>query len=307
MIAAAAAVSVPVVYLIAVRRACLRRARIYHGKPPATPKCLPDDVKAAPEDGSGDIVLSHERLVSISVPVSGLRPELQVEEEGLDVVLTPYVQSTMKAWLDTSGGRAVKKAIDEMGGLSDLIKSFSPEYIDQLNFNEGDLVNGVYKVAHRGESADGGERVEFRITHPPGWLEARKGPDFNGVIVAGWEVLEPESGKEEEEGVNLVFINETWLWRKKGSSKTVLEWNLGRWFHTAMSGWLVGKGIDAVIAPDLSSPPSSKSKRKAASAVVTTPASVVASEKQPAKEETEGETETETETETSASEGSDDE
>lgn len=279
ILVAAAAAAVPIAYLVALRNSGLKRARICHGKPPVYPTSLPEDIKAASEQGNGNVFLASERLTSVPVAVSSLRPDLKVEEEGLDVVLTPYVQATMTAWLDTHGARKVRKAIEAAGASEDVVRSFSPDAIKELDFEEGDVVNGIYHVTHRGESVDGGERVEFTVNLPPGW----KGPPINSVIVAGWEVLEPESGKEEEAGVNLVFTNETWMWRRKNQSKTILEVALGRWWHAGVAGWLIGKGIDAVTAP--------ASNRTVSS----TPMIRVVPEKQPLNDETETETETETE------------
>jgi hypothetical protein len=45
----------------------------------------------------------------------------------------------------------------------------------------------------------------------------------------------------------LVFVNETWMWRREGDAPVVLEGRMGRWLHVVLSGWLVMKGVRAVM------------------------------------------------------------
>lgn len=65
------------------------------------------------------------------------------------------------------------------------------------------------------------------------------GPKAEGVLVV-------EVREEEEE---VVFVNHTVMWRKRGMEKKgVLEGGVGRWMHGGMVRGLVEGGVRAVMA-----------------------------------------------------------
>lgn len=96
-------------------------------------------------------------------------------------------------------------------------------------------VDGVYTVQSRGTDPCG-ERVEMKLSPP----EDYTGPRSDGIIVAAIGPMRVASSDA------IVFVNETWLWRKPDEKPTLLEGSIGRWFHCLLSAWLIGKGIKAL-------------------------------------------------------------
>jgi hypothetical protein len=68
-----------------------------------------------------------------------------------------------------------------------------------------------------------------------------RGPVVEGVVVVGWQ-------KTDESHV--VFVNETWMWRRPEDKALMLESAAGRWLHTLLSSWLVTRGVDALLGGD---------------------------------------------------------
>lgn len=68
--------------------------------------------------------------------------------------------------------------------------------------------------------------------------EGYTGPEAHGVIVAAVELV----------GDDFMFVNETWLRRGLDEKPTMLEGAVGRWFHSLLAAWLIGKGVSAVKA-----------------------------------------------------------
>lgn len=120
-------------------------------------------------------------------------------------------------------------------------ETFSRERIQKLDFGVGDRVHGVWQVAYRGDGdreskiSEGRERVELAMEAPVGY----RGPVVEGVVVVGVERMDEK---------HVVFVNETWMWRRRGEKKVLLENAAGRWFHTLLSSWLVKRGVDALFA-----------------------------------------------------------
>jgi hypothetical protein len=120
-------------------------------------------------------------------------------------------------------------------------QTFDQTWIERLSFAEGDWVDGVYRVAYRGaaSSGDGSQRCELMLDAPASYT----GPVVKGMIVAAVERIAKPDGREV-----VVFVNETWFWRKVGEKPVMLESTIGRWLHSLLAGWLVVKGIRAVSA-----------------------------------------------------------
>lgn len=245
-------VVLPTVYVVYLNWAVRRRTSCTSGQlPPSsttvsalhTPKSLPEDVLARPQDW----VVSYERVVSRPVPAASLVAKL-LRRDGTDEsspspspLLTAYLRTTYKAFSWTPQAFLIHGMLAE----PERKASFGAAHIDGLRFARGDVVDGVYRVT----SYEGGagsssksedkavvEVVELSIDVPRSY----KGPAVRGLIVSA---IEPLVGGEEDA---VQFVNETWLWRKKDEKPTLLESGLGQWFHRLLAGWLVMKGLGGV-------------------------------------------------------------
>lgn len=239
------AVATPTVYLLLLRRSVMRnvessttqqcgpkvqtkrtatQAAASPLSEPALPRSLPQSVAA---DDTGGYVLWNERVVSKPVVLS----ELPWSSGSLDELLTRYVRATMIAFTWTPQAYLIRKLLPAGVG-----ETFEADYINAMDFRVVDQrVDGVYTVQYRGTEPRG-ERVEMRLS-PPGEYT---GPRSDGIIVAAIEPV--EAGTPDE----VVFVNETWLWRHPDDKPTLLEGSIGRWFHSLLAAWLVGKGIKSI-------------------------------------------------------------
>ncbi|KAG7124955.1 hypothetical protein HYQ45_013505 [Verticillium longisporum] len=216
---------------------------------PPLPLSLPQDVASDPSTW----VLAYERAVSNPVPARRVSQHQQQQQQpkSLDAkssagkreaspLLRAYARTVQSAFSWTPQAFAIRASIPEPA----IRRSFDAAWIQNLAFDEGDLVNGVYKVKYRGPGhAPGSERVELVIEAPPSWT----GPEVRGIIVA--EVrggAETEAEAEAKAARQVVFVNETWLWRREGEKATMLETAVGKWFHGLLAGWLVMRGIAGV-------------------------------------------------------------
>ena len=189
------------------------------------PATLPTEV--ASDDS--EWVLAYERIVSQPVDPSSLPHH----HHDMSALLTRYVRATMAAFSWTPQAFLLRAS----AGDGDVRRTFDTAFIQGLGFREGDRVNGFWRVLYRGDGGlgpQGGERVEMALDAPAGY----RGPVVNGVVVAGVEV---------QGGGEVVFVNETWMWRKQGEPPVLLERGMGRWLHVVLSGWLVMKGVRTVM------------------------------------------------------------
>ncbi|KAG6366773.1 hypothetical protein INS49_000953 [Diaporthe citri] len=241
------AVATPTVYLFLLRRSVMRNVESCNtqqygrgaqtGKTtqhwqaaasppsePPLPRSLPQSVVA---DDTPGYVLWNERVVSKPVALS----ELRWSGGSLDELLTRYVRATMVAFTWTPQAYLIRKMLPAGVG-----ETFEADYINTMDFAElGKRVDGVYTVQYRGTDP-GGERVEMRLSPP----EEYTGPRSGGIIVAA---IEPVGAGAPDE---VVFVNETWLWRNPDEKPTLLEGSIGRWFHSLLAAWLIGKGIKPI-------------------------------------------------------------
>lgn len=191
---------------------------------PPLPISLPQSVAA---DETNGIVLWNERVVSKPVALS----DLNWSGGSLDELLTRYVRATMVAFTWTPQAYLIRKMLPAGVG-----ETFEADYINAIDFKMVDQrVDGVYTVQYRGAESRG-ERVEMRLCPP----EEYTGPRSDGIIVAA---IEPMGAGAPDE---VVFVNETWLWRGPDEKPTLLEGSIGRWFHSLLAAWLVGKGIESI-------------------------------------------------------------
>ncbi|KAL2022362.1 hypothetical protein VTK56DRAFT_5429 [Thermocarpiscus australiensis] len=227
-------VAIPVAYLFYLDRVVSKEFKVETGlrgrkqrtsttQPvPRRPVTLPQDV----ETDDSTWVLAHERVVSQPLYLSSLAPDRQSDLSG---TLTSYVRGTMAAFSWTPQAFVLRAWVKDSG----VRKTFDTQFIQKLDFQEGDRVNGFWRVAYRGDGGlPGAERVEMALDAPPTY----SGPRARGVVVAGFE--------RQDDG-SLAFINETWMWRKQSEPPVLLERRIAQRLHVLLAGWLVTKGIKA--------------------------------------------------------------
>ncbi|KAG9252960.1 uncharacterized protein F5Z01DRAFT_675365 [Emericellopsis atlantica] len=194
---------------------------------PWTPASLPEQVRA---DDAG-WVLTYERVVSLPVPVSSLAiPATIVADEGEtpSLLMRAYAVGAQVAFSSTPQAYLMRNAIGEPR----LRRTFDKDWIRALAFHNGDIVNGVYRVAYHGKgSTSRSERVELVIEAPLSF----KGSAPHGLILAEVQL--------DDDGDHVLFVNETWMWRRDDEKPTLIEGSVGGWFHSLLAGWLVMKGI----------------------------------------------------------------
>lgn len=208
--------------------------------PPPRPIALPADVCA--DDGS-QWVVTYECVVSRPVSTSELHVAVDsVHPSNAEKQPSPLLQafsrathlafcSTLQAWL-------MRNAI----GDPEAKRTFDASWIQKLPFKHGDVVNGAYKVVYHGSGpAQGSERIEFAIEAPASY---RGPPAPRGLILTELLHIEPESGLTGEGYV--VFLNETWMWRRHDEKPTLIESGLAALIHRLMAGWMVMRGVDSV-------------------------------------------------------------
>ncbi|TGJ84329.1 hypothetical protein E0Z10_g4409 [Xylaria hypoxylon] len=199
---------------------------------------IPSAVLAAPDR----YIVAKEHVVSEAIPLRrilpGLRPGLDGEaERGL---LETYLGTTMRMFTWTPQAFAMKSIVSRLPDGAAHANTFSTPYLDACLFEPGDRVCGVYVVREHIVNSSGGERVFLDLSSPEGW----KGPTVGGVLDCG-VVLEENEGE-----VFVRFVNQTVMWRTKDEKPTLLEGTVSRWLHTAMVGWMMVRGVEAVTGRD---------------------------------------------------------
>lgn len=228
--------AIPITYLLYLNRSISEQCKTSTGVrykrkriatiPPDVPRpvTLPQDVE--PDDS--EWVLAYERIVSNPLQPSSLPHNLETD---LSAILTTYVRATMTAFSWTPQAFMLRAS----AGDAAVRKTFDTQFIQGLAFRNDDRVNGFWRVVYRGNGGVGGnERVELALDAPSTY----RGPVVRGVVVAGVE--------RRGDG-DVVFVNETWMWRKQGESPVLLERGIGQWLHVVLSGWLVLKGVKGVV------------------------------------------------------------
>ncbi|KAK5630462.1 hypothetical protein RRF57_006177 [Xylaria bambusicola] len=203
------------------------------------PSAVPSDVLAAPER----YVVGRERIVSEAVPLKRLLPGLiegssgkgKGKGKGKRGLLDTYLGTTMRTFTRTPQAFVMKSLVSRLPGGAAHAETFSATYLDACCFQPGDRVCGVYVVRER-VASETGERVFLDLSAPEGW----RGPVVTGVLDCGY-VLAEENGEKV-----VRFVNETVLWRTADGKPTLLEGKVSRWLHTAMVGWMVVRGVEAV-------------------------------------------------------------
>lgn len=197
-----------------------------------SPKSLPEEVTEDPSQW----IVSYERVVSRPVSLADLANRADVQNSEATTpseLLKSYLRATHKAFSWTPQAFLIRSLLKEPLNRG----SFDADWIESLNFKEGEIVNGVYKVSHvSSDSHTKAERVELLIDIPTSY----KGPPVRGLILSATEITSMETEYK------ISFINETWMWRLKEEKPTLLESRFGGWFHGLLAGWLIIKGLDGL-------------------------------------------------------------
>ncbi|KJZ76873.1 hypothetical protein HIM_03750 [Hirsutella minnesotensis 3608] len=226
---------------------------------PRDPDSIPAHVLSA---RGSDWVVFFERIVSQPVPTSLLRPAaepLEVPPTAADgaasepsALLRRYMRATHVAFSWTPQAFLIRALI----GDARLRRTFEASWIQNLGFVPGDVVNGVYRVARhekQGSSLASSERIELLLDAPDSYT----GPTARGLLVAAIEpatAIREGAANEPAEDPRVVFVNETWMWRRTDEKPVLLETPFGKWFHRVLSGWLILKGLSSVVASGAGSP-----------------------------------------------------
>ncbi|KAH8667343.1 hypothetical protein BGZ60DRAFT_409057 [Tricladium varicosporioides] len=103
--------------------------------------------------------------------------------------------------------------------------SFTQGYLQNLKFEEGDLVNGVYRILVRS-----GGKVELELKTA-------------GAMQGGRLLIEIV-----ESGDNYMFVNETVMWKEAGEKAQMpMERGLAKGLHELASWWLLDAGTRFLI------------------------------------------------------------
>lgn len=98
--------------------------------------------------------------------------------------------------------------------------TFKASYIHSLDFKEGDIVCGLYRVAARTASS-----IEFEFMPPAPAM---------GRLVLSYR----------EKDANMVFSSETAMWRNKEDKVPVpLERSVLKYLHEMAAWWLLDSGV----------------------------------------------------------------
>ncbi|KAJ5826065.1 hypothetical protein N7474_003203 [Penicillium riverlandense] len=142
--------------------------------------------------------------------------------ESLESLFTKYVRRNMTAFSHLPAAlmlRAVSKTPEQK-------QSFRTSHIASLNFQEGDLICGAYRVKVRHEN-----KVEFEMK--------MQTMDF----VEGRLAL----NCREEDG-EVVFSTDVMMWKPADEKRTMpMEKPVARWMHELASWWLVDSGVQYLM------------------------------------------------------------
>lgn len=190
-------------------------SRIQHkshrGKLSASPK--PVEIESIPDAVFTDQYIALYDYASKAVPRDSLPDTIPTEQ-----LFTSLVRRNMTVFTHLPQAlmtRLVSKTPEE-------VRSFKASQIASLEFKEGDLVCGVYRVVARSM-----DKIEFDIQ--------MKSMEFvNGRLAISFQEKDGE----------VVFCSETMMWRRANESRTMpLEKPIVRWVHETATWWLMDSGV----------------------------------------------------------------
>lgn len=207
---------------------------------PSRPISLPADVD---ENSDSQWVVTYERVVSLPVSVSNITVsdasdtavrQDEKEELPLASMLQAYTRATHLAFRRTLQAKLMRAAIRDL----ETKHTFDVGWTRNLSFQVGDIVNGAYKVVYHGPGSDpASERIELMIEAPASY---RGPPPPKGLILAQ---VQHVSGQDKTEEPAVMFVNETWMWRRQDEKPTLIESGLQASVHRLMARWLVVNGV----------------------------------------------------------------
>ncbi|KAH6677574.1 hypothetical protein B0J14DRAFT_584625 [Halenospora varia] len=209
-----ALIGTPIAYLIYLHRSLSHKIN-HSSKQGLLTSATTQRISTIPSSAlSSDHVMYHD---TSSKPI----PKALVPKDGKKELLTMYLRYNMclfssrfpQAWILRLMCTAEERA------------SFAQNYLQKLNFEEGDLVNGVYRVLVRSEN-----KVELELKTA-------------GAMQGGRLLIEIEESDD-----NYVFVNETVMWKKVGEKELMpMERGLVRGLHELASWWLLDAGTRFLI------------------------------------------------------------
>ncbi|PHH64443.1 hypothetical protein CDD81_4518 [Ophiocordyceps australis] len=248
VLAVAVPVTLSVVYLVHVDAHLASHTRTMSGRRQssiAAPQQPRDPSSLGLDLDQPDLVVVYERVESGPVPASRLVHPLPDTAPARGAQASRLLHGYTRAVHQAFGVTPQALLLRALTRNGETRNTFGRAYIDQLPLRRGQLVNGVYAISSL-ESPDalGSERVEMSIKVPAPW------PSVDGLVVAAIEPVSPrgwDAGQTAGAEDDVIFVNETWMWRGVHDRPTLLETRLGGWFHSRLSAWLVLRGMAAVV------------------------------------------------------------
>ncbi|KAL4872264.1 hypothetical protein BDV12DRAFT_183213 [Aspergillus spectabilis] len=168
----------------------------------------PHNVSSLPPDIFSSKYYTLYDYASVSTSRDAL-PDLKPSQ-----LLTVLLRRNMRSFASSPQARLLRFTASD----PETIQSLDPAHLATLNFNEGDLVCNAHRVKLRT-----GEKVEFEFQF-----------GVQGRLVVSVEV----------KGGEVVFHNETLMWREKDAkSKLALERALPSWLHEYTAWWMLESGV----------------------------------------------------------------
>jgi hypothetical protein len=173
------------------------------------PRSISSNITTAPDEVFTEQTVAVYDSATISVP-RGKLPALPTEE-----LLTRLMQRNMSSFT-----RFPQAYILRTMSTKAEAPSFKAANLERLDFTEGDLVCGAYRVILRTPG-----KVEFELK-PMGAVRGR--------------LVTTITEKDDQ----MVFMNETLMWKPKGEKGVMpLETAVGKWMHELTAWWMVDSGV----------------------------------------------------------------
>ncbi|RMZ88960.1 hypothetical protein DV736_g3817, partial [Chaetothyriales sp. CBS 134916] len=205
---------------------------------------LPPDVvsDSSQGDDSGEYRVFYDVATKT---VAKAQIEEKLVEEGYEALLTQYLRHTMSAFHSFPQAWVLWLMAGREGR-----RTFARQYVGQLAFEAGDVVNGVYTVLGRD-----GNAVVFGIMAQgavEGRLVVRIGDERERLDAStgAWVAVVQAEGKGEAQHQEMAVVkNETFMWVRRAEGVVMpLERRLPRWLHEVASWWLLDDGTKWLAA-----------------------------------------------------------
>lgn len=173
------------------------------------PRSISSNITTAPDEVFTEQTVAVFDSASISVP-RGKLPALPTEE-----LLTRLMRRNMSSFTRLPQAYILRTMSTEAEK-----PSFKAANIERLDFKEGDLVCGTYRVILRTPG-----KVEFQLK-PMGAVRGRLVTTIT------------------EKDDRMVIMNETLMWKPKGENGVMpLETAVGKWMHELTAWWMLDSGV----------------------------------------------------------------